>query len=166
MNIYIETTDSRDSSAAVYATGSKPYKLPGLAKHQLSVKGDLPRIGISIIEVSHNNTFIATKNENNPNCVWIWDLNTLALNTILIQKHEVTAIQWCPKMLTLNISAGDGKLYIWTLKGASICNVPVNKENFTVNSIEWNPNGKSFAALDKGGLVFVYPSINFYDEQD
>jgi WD40 repeat protein len=69
-------------------------------------------------------------------------------------------------MLTLNISAGDGKLYIWTLKGASICNVPVNKENFTVSSVEWNPNGKSFAALDKGGLVFVYPSINFYDEQE
>ena len=41
--------------------------------------------------------------------------------------------------------------------------MPVNKDNFTVNKVEWNPNGKSFVALDKGGLVFVYPSSEFFD---
>lgn len=40
----------------------------------------------------------------------------------------------------------------------------MNKENFTVQKVEWNPNGKSFAALDKNGLVFVYPQISFFDE--
>ena len=81
-----------------------------------------------------------------------------------MQKHEVTSLEWCPKTATLTISASEGKLYLWSIKGASICQVPVNKDNFTVQKVEWNPNGKSFAALDKNGLVFVYPQISFFDE--
>lgn len=84
----------------------------------------------------------------------------------MIQKQEVEHLEFCPKTPTLNVSTGNGKLYLWTIKVASVCQVPVNKDNFSVHSTCWNPNGKSFAALDKNGLVFVYPQISFYDDED
>jgi WD40 repeat protein len=76
---------------------------------------------------------------------------------LIVQKHEVLHLEFSPKLLNLNISTGDGKIYIWSPQGASICEVPINKQNFNVNEINWNPNGKSFVAKDKNGLVFVYP---------
>jgi WD40 repeat protein len=91
-------------------------------------------------------------------------MSKLQLNTVMVHKQEVTNLEWCPKTPTLNVSTGSGKLYLWTIRVASVCQVPVNKENFSVHATQWNPNGKSFAALDKNGLVFVYPQISFFDE--
>jgi hypothetical protein len=63
----------------------------------------------------------------------------------------------------LNVSTGVGKLFLWTERVASVCQIPVSKENFGVNRIVWNPNGRSFAALDKNtSLVFVYPQVAFF----
>jgi hypothetical protein len=30
-------------------------------------------------------------------------------------------------------------------------------QDLLVNKVVWNPNGQSFAALDKASLVFVFP---------
>ena len=91
--------------------------------------------------------------------MWVWDLVRLQLNSILVQKAEISHLSWCPSQFTatLNISTGVGRLYLWTERVASVCQVPVSKENFGVQKVTWNHNGKSFAALDKGSLVFVYP---------
>jgi WD40 repeat protein len=122
-------------------------------------------VGISLAVVSRDNKHLATKNEVCPNVVWIWDLASISLNSVMVHKQEVEHLEWCPKTTTLNISTGSGKLYLWTVRVASICNVPVNKESFSVHSTLWNPNGKCFVALDKNGLVFVYPQISFFDEE-
>ena len=53
--------------------------------------------GISIIEISHDNRFCATKCEAAPKCVWIWDLVEMSLNSLLVQNEEVSDIKWCPK---------------------------------------------------------------------
>jgi hypothetical protein len=36
--------------------------------------------------------------------------------------------------------------------------------DLTVQSVVWNPNGASFAALDRCQLVFVYPQPQFFDQ--
>jgi WD40 repeat protein len=129
------------------------------------VKNGLPKLGVSLIAISSDSLFCATKNENSPNYVWIWDLTLFTLNTILIQKHEVLDLKFSPKLCNLNVSTGDGKIYLWSPRGASVCQVPVNKQNFSVNEIVWNPNAKNFAALDTNGLVFVYPQLEFFYEK-
>lgn len=82
----------------------------------------------------------------------------------MIQKSEVDSLAWCPRspQATLNVSTGQGKLFLWTERVASVCQVPVSKDNFGVQRVEWNPNGRSFAALDRTGLVFVYPQEAFF----
>ena len=32
-----------------------------------------------------------------------------------------------------------------------------------MSKVVWNPNGMSFAALDKANLVFVFPQEQFFD---
>lgn len=76
--------------------------------------------------------------------------------------NPVCNVCWCPNSINLNISSTDGKIFIWSIRGASVCQVPPmsQKENFRVTDVLWNPNGKNFAALEAGqGTVFVYPQF-------
>jgi WD40 repeat protein len=167
VNIYVENESIRDGSS-VYDIGKKPFKVPQLPQHQVSVgtKGDmLPKVGISLIAISHDQRYCATKSELHPLAVFIWDLTRLTLNSLMLQKHEVTHLAWCPLAQTLNVSTGSGRLFLWTERVASVCQVPVSRDNFGVGSVRWNPNGKSFAAIDRSGLVFVYPQVAFFGEQ-
>lgn len=78
----------------------------------------------------------------------------------------MTNLSWCPKTATLNVSTGAGRLFLWTERVASVCQVPLkDTSNFGVQQVRWNPNGKSFAAVDKSGLVFVYPQVAFFGNE-
>lgn len=70
--------------------------------------------------------------------------------------------QGAPKLI---IGTGDKKIFIWSPKGASVCQIPIERDNFEVGSLKWNPNGSSFAVEDKLGLVFAYPSPSFFDAE-
>ena len=120
----------------------------------------MPRVGVSQISVSCDSVYLATVNEQCPSMIWIWDLVKCTLNSIIQQKDLVKSIEWAPNSLNLNISSGDNKIFLWSLKGASICQVPpmMSKSSFKVSDVKWNPNGKNFAAVEHNqGLVFVYP---------
>ena len=163
--------------------------------------GQVARRGISKIEVSHDSRFAATKCLTSPKCVWIWDLVEMSLNSLLVQNNEIADLKWNPNSHNLNICSGANRLFLWSPKGASVCQVPTatstivkqqtsraqaaNASNqripgnapvfaqsnasaasrgttkiqldLQVNNIRWNPNGSSFAAIDKAQLVFVYP---------
>lgn len=84
----------------------------------------------------------------------------MVLNSLVQQKNPIADVSWAPNSLNLNISSSDGKIFLWSLRGASVCQVPQmqRKDNFKVTEIMWNPNGKNFAAIEQNqGLVFVYP---------
>ncbi len=87
---------------------------------------------MSQVAISPDGRFAATKNEIQPQVVWIWDLTRLALNSIMVQRQEVTSLAWCPTEASLNVSTGVGRLYLWTDRVASVCQVPVSKDNFGV----------------------------------
>lgn len=78
------------NGAAAYIAKQRPLQLPG-SKNVTPVTQklrdlELPKIGVSLLACSSDCSFLAAKNENFPNCVWIWDLARLQLCTILIQK--------------------------------------------------------------------------------
>lgn len=170
LNIYMENETPEDGPQ--YEAVSKPFKLEKLSKDQMSqIQPDtnLPRVGVSKIVISPDSYFAASICETSPTCVWIWDLTKLCLNSLLVQRNRVSEICWAPTSTNLNISSMDGKIYLWSLRGASVCQVPPMqmKENFKVSGIRWNRNGKNFAAVDKGqGLVFVYPQLQFFQAED
>ena len=153
INIYNESDTSKEGS--FYEAMQRPFKIP----RSTSVS----RQGLKRICFSSDAKFCATLSENTPKCVWVWDLTDYNLNSVLVQNNEVTDISWCPRSNNLNISTNNSsKLYLWSPKGASVCQVPLPTnykeiQDLFVNKVVWNPNGQSFAALDKASLVFVFP---------
>ena len=170
VNIYVENETQDDGP--LYEAVNKNYKIQKITQEEMrhmQKSTGLPKVGISNIKISSDSQYVATVCENTPKCVWIWDLQKLQLNTLLVQVNDVTSICWAPNTLNLNISSSDGKIYLWSLRGASVCQVPQmqNKESFKVSSIEWNSNGKNFAAIEKNqGLVFVYPQLQFFQQEE
>jgi hypothetical protein len=111
----------------------------------------------------------------------------MTLNSLIVQQTAIADLAWCPRTNNLNISTNSSRLFLWSPKGASVCQVPVQTGeglkgtqkiapsmtlstsrstkgkpsgstiDLTVSSVAWNPNGTSFAALDRNQLVFVYP---------
>jgi WD40 repeat protein len=122
INIYVESETLEDGP--LYEAVGRPFKIERLSTAVVSViqkETDLPRVGVSKIAVSHDSCFMATVNEQCPKHVWIWDLVRCQLNSIVQQKDVVKDIVWAPNSLNLNISSSDSKIFLWSLRGASIC---------------------------------------------
>ena len=123
LNIYQE----RDGGDGTYYDAmSRPFKVPQLAlQDQKESYGMGKGRGISIVQLSHDNRFCATKCEATPKCVWIWDLVEMSLNSLLVQNEEVSDIKWSPRSHNLNVSTNSNRLFLWSPKGASVCQVPL-----------------------------------------
>ena len=61
-----------------------------------AIKPDLdkpnPKIGISCIQLSHDNKYMLTRNDSMPNILWIWDMNKFRLTNVLIQTMAIKCI--------------------------------------------------------------------------
>ena len=124
LNIYQEC----DSSEGVYYKAlGRPFRIPRILLQDqeagVGLKKDAKR-GISKIAVSYDSRFCATKCETTPNCVWVWDLVEMSLNSLLVQHQEISDFSWNPRTHNLNICSGANRLFLWSPKGASVCQVP------------------------------------------
>lgn len=202
LNIYME---SESPDGIYYEALNRPFKVPrgsitkyltqfASTKQQIESKQATSNArGISVIAISHDDRYCATKNEQTPCCVWVWDLIEMTLNSLIVQQSAIANLAWCPRTNNLNISTNSSRLFLWSPRGASVCQVPVQTTDglkttqktqpmmtintarstkgkqsgstidLTVSSVVWNPNGTSFAALDRNRLVFVYPQPQFFD---
>ena len=52
--------------------------------------------------------------ESFPNIIWIWDIHTLRLTTLLIQLAPVKSMAWSPRSEFLFFSTGNSRLLIWS----------------------------------------------------
>lgn len=85
LNIYIENETVEDGP--LYEAVGKPFKLEKLTKEQMAqIQPDtnLPRVGVSKFVISPDSNYVAAMCETTPKCVWIWDLNKLCLNSLLV----------------------------------------------------------------------------------
>ena len=98
-----------------------------------------PKIGISRMAFSSDNFFLATKNDNMPNIIFIWDLNQMNLQTILIQLNEVNYFQWAKNQNILFISTNNNKLYYFTLDSCKILQLVSDFQN---KSLIFSSDGK------------------------
>ena len=124
-----------------------PVKLNPVSK--IPIDKPNPPVGVSIMAWSHDSKYLATKNDNTPNCVWIWDMIALRLHILLVHFGPVKHMAWSPKTTHLVFCTGTPRIFIWSLGGASVCDIPLETSDFGVNKVKWNPNGKSILLNDK-----------------
>ena len=89
----------------------------------------LPKIGIGKMAFSYDNNFLATKNDNMPNVLFIWDLNIMFLQTVLIHLNEISCFEWMKTKNILFISTNNNKLYYFTLDSCKILQLPNDFQN-------------------------------------
>ncbi|KAG9332835.1 hypothetical protein JZ751_014934 [Albula glossodonta] len=114
-----------------------------------------PKIGISSMAFSPDNRYLATKNDNMPNCVWVWDMQKLRLLAVLEQVAAIRCFLWDPRRPRLALCTGNAKIYLWSPAGCVSVQVPV-EGNFQVLSLSWHGSGDSLILLGKEQLCLCY----------
>ena len=68
-------------------------------------------------------------------------------------------MQWSPGSIHLAIATSSPRIFIWSLGGASVCDIPLEgSKEFIFHSIKWNPNGISIMIIyNKSQLMIAYP---------
>lgn len=99
-----------------------------------------PKIGISLLAFSADNKYLATKNDNMPNALWIWDVQNLCHTVLMLQVGNIKCVRWNPVQTQLAVCTGNNKLYMWSPAGSVSVEVPT-EATFQVHNIQWHPRG-------------------------
>lgn len=51
------------------------------------------------------------------------------------------------------------------MNGASVCDIPLEGQDFKVSKVSWNPDGRSILIQDKNNLLIAYPHFTFLEEK-
>ena len=119
----------------------------------------LPKIGIRKMAFSYDNNYLATKNDNMPNVLFIWDLNFMSLQTVLIHLNEISCFEWSKTKNILFISTNTNKLYYFTLDSCKILQLTKDFQN------------KSFIISNDGQKMMIkdnnyFITVNIEDQND
>uniref|UniRef100_A0A4X2ME80 WD repeat containing, antisense to TP73 n=1 Tax=Vombatus ursinus TaxID=29139 RepID=A0A4X2ME80_VOMUR len=114
-----------------------------------------PKIGIGALAFSPDNCFLATRNDNIPNAVWIWDIQKLKLFVVLEHLSAVRSFQWDPQQARLAVCTGRSQVYLWSPAGCVSVQVPAEGD-FQILSLCWHQSGDSMALLSKDQLCLCY----------
>ncbi|XP_050009251.1 WD repeat-containing protein WRAP73 isoform X3 [Alexandromys fortis] len=114
-----------------------------------------PRMGVGMLAFSSDSYFLATRNDNVPNAVWVWDIQKLKLFVVLEHLSPVRSFQWDPQQPRLAICTGGSKVYLWSPAGCVSVQVP-GEGDFPVLGLCWHLSGDSLALLSKDHFCLCF----------
>ncbi|XP_031235539.1 WD repeat-containing protein WRAP73 isoform X2 [Mastomys coucha] len=114
-----------------------------------------PRMGVGMLAFSSDSYFLASRNDNVPNAVWIWDIQKLKLFVVLEHMSPVRSFQWDPQQPRLAICTGGSKVYLWSPAGCVSVQVP-GEGDFPVLGLCWHLRGDSLALLSKDHFCLCF----------
>lgn len=114
-----------------------------------------PRLGVGLASFSSDSRYLATRNDNMPCAVWVWDMLELSLVVLLLQASPVREACWDPRQPRLAIATGNGRLYLWSPAGCvSVC-IPCDP-SFSLTRLTWHPDGTALALLSSSHFCVCY----------
>ncbi|KAL8198506.1 UNVERIFIED_CONTAM: WD repeat-containing protein wrap73 [Gekko kuhli] len=149
---------SKSAASSLFSTKSK-YEIAQLPVSLHHVKPAVdranPRIGVGMLAFSSDNCFLATRNDNIPNTVWIWDMQKMKLFVVLEQLCAVQLFQWDPCRSRLAICTANSRVYLWSSAGCVSVQIPMEGD-FQVVSLCWHSSGDSMALISKENFCMCY----------
>ena len=82
------------------------------------------KVGVGLSEWSSCGRYLASRCDNLPTTVWVWDIPSLSLAALLVQTSPVRSLAWDPALPRLALVTGQSSLHLWTPLGALISRVP------------------------------------------
>ena len=108
------------------------------------------------LEFSTDNKYLLAKS-NLTHVVWIWEVQSLKLSSILVHQKSLAQTLWSPrgeKLTSLLILTTDGMMHLWTSHGAICLSLPPLDQDYgKIKGIEWNPLGRALALTCQDGIV-------------
>lgn len=149
----------KGKSNSLFSVRSK-YEIVNLPATLRCIKPDTdranPEIGVGILAFSADNRYLASKNDNMPYSVWIWNIQKMKLFAVLEQSSAVRSFVWHPVQPRLAVCTGNSRVYLWSPTGSVSVQVPVEGV-FNVLSVSWHPMGEDTLLLSsKDHLCLCY----------
>ena len=128
-----------------------------------------PKAGIGLATWSPDGAFLATRCDDRPHIMWIWDSAKLELASVLIQAAPIRAAEWAPvpqqqphsgsssNNHRLAVACGSGRVYFWTPNGASCAHVPV--QGMKVTCLKWCADGSALMVVGRDTFVCAHLTL-------
>jgi len=142
-SIYVETENVIDVNRVGFQADRK-YELFGESQfslHPVPQQANELKYGINLVTWSHDSSLLATRAEETPNVMWIWDVKKSKLISLVIQLSPILCAVWAPTHHQLFFCTGNDKLYMWSPQSCSCVNLPSGQ--FKLSSLSWSSNGSS-----------------------
>ena len=147
-----EVNIARYFSASHFVIQEMPFQVPSIRPDPEKPN---PKLGVGTVLFSQDNCFMATKNDNMPNVIWIWNLKKLKLDSMLVLSRSVRALEWDPIEIRLAACSGTNKIYMWSPSGCLSTEVKVEEE-FLVTNFTWHQYGSSLLLMSKDHMCICY----------
>lgn len=85
-----------------------------------------------------------------PNVIWVWNMMTLALHTVIIQLQSVSDFKWSPIDYMLIICTENNRLYYFTLEKIYVKELSFG---FVSNKLNWSPKGTKFILSSNSAMI-------------
>lgn len=122
--------------------------------------------GVRMVEYSFDSNYLATVDDTYSNIVWIWQISSLTLHTVILQLKPIKHLKWSPNNHQLIIGTDYPKCYFFAWTDMYIIDLIYDKaSSFSINRIEWNPDGKSFILCDKFNLIIGNTEVDAEGEE-
>ncbi|GIZ00990.1 WD repeat-containing protein WRAP73, partial [Caerostris extrusa] len=106
--------EATSSNWELYAViKDRPFNFGALVSQSEKTKTK-PTCGVHTLKYSHCGQYLASLSGSLPKVVFIFDLNTFQLSSIIIHLYKIKDISWHPEKPVLAICSGSGNLDLWT----------------------------------------------------
>ncbi|CAH8848513.1 unnamed protein product [Trichobilharzia szidati] len=165
-----DSTDTLMNSEIISESFTVQYKLINNSVTIKSKKPDrtqpFPERGIGLTEFSPDGRYLATRNDNCSNVIWIWSINIhLSLRSLLIHTSgDVSSLVWDPNYSgRLALCTGSDTVFLWTPQGCLTIQSPAYF-NFTTSSLCWLPSGDGMLLKSKDEFCLCYLNSDDVDD--
>ncbi|GFY63812.1 WD repeat-containing protein WRAP73 [Trichonephila inaurata madagascariensis] len=131
----------------------RPFALPSLASQSERSKTKHAKYGIQTLQYSSCNQYLALLNGLFPKVLFVLDLRTLRLSSIVVHQHKIKEISWHPQKPILAFSSGSENVDLWTPSSCISIKSPFKGE-FPVINAKWCSkddclllNGKGYSSV-------------------
>ena len=114
------------ATARTYVAAPQPVSPPALVAPS---SDPTPKVGVSIIAFNADGSIVATRDDSAPTTLWLWDLNSFAPRTIMIQHNPIKSVLWhpnLPHLLLIQCLQDEQVLYLWDATTSTPTSIPVS----------------------------------------
>jgi WD40 repeat protein len=115
-----------------------------------------PKVGVGICQWSSDGRFLATRNDNMPNLLWIWDVAVgSGLHSVILMNSPIRCVRWSPSEHLLVLATGGPAVYFWS-PGNGVRASAVGKMGPSgVGTVTWTADGADFLAVSSTACCVV-----------